>query len=143
MFRRVIDGSTLKEQEIVWPILQLLNPDIGPCPCSPDAVMCSAAVPQNKDGTEQIVALPSPQAKIDRVAGMHLIKRSNSLASSVSGTLTTQQCNPEPSLCQDTCKFRFKCANVMRSRLCLDWVCSARCRLSQCVVHWCVSAWKL
>ena len=122
MFRRVIDGSTLKDQETVWPILQQLNPNIGPCQIPPDAVMCSAAVPQKKDVTEpQIVALPSPQAKVDRVAGMHLFTRSDSFASSVSATATTPEPTqpseivklPEPSLCKDTCKFRFKCANVV------------------------------
>ena len=114
MFRRVIDGSTLKDQETVWPILQQLNPDIGPCQISPDAVMGSAT---------QIVAVasPSPQANVDRVAGMHLFTRSDSFASSVSATATTPEPTqpseivklPEPSLCKDTCKFRFRCANVV------------------------------
>ena len=105
-----MDGSTLKEQETVWPVLQQLNPDIGPCQISPDAVACSP----NKDvpGT-YIVAVQSPLAQVDRVAGMQLMKRSDSLSSSASGTATTLQCNPEPSLCKDTCKFRFKFANAM------------------------------
>ena len=114
IFRRVVDGSTIVEQESVWPLLQILNPDIGPCQTSPDAVMRSAAVPLNQDGLgTQVVAVSSPRAQVDRVAGMQLFKRSDSLASSVSITSTALACSPEPSLCQDTCEFRVKCANVM------------------------------
>ena len=71
IFRRVVDGSTIVKQESVWPLLQILNPDIGPCQTSPDAVMRSAAVPLNQDGLgTQVVAVSSPRAQVDRVAGM-------------------------------------------------------------------------
>ena len=107
IFRRVMEGSTLREQEMVWPILQILNPDIGPCQISPDAAMSSAVVPRNDDGPgTQLVALPSPPfpqvLAAPRVAGMELFNRSDSMASSVSITETTLQCNSEPNLCHRT-----------------------------------------
>jgi len=50
---------------------------------------------------------------------MQLFNRSDSLASSVSITSTALACSPEPSLCQDTCEFRVKCANVM-NQVCVN-----------------------